>query len=143
MAVGRSGPTRPRVAPRAGAGRAQARGVEARGAEGDAGISFGVPPERHWPYDVTRYDEEPEAFLYAYASCFKALDYTRVDAMDLTGAETVGYAKRVLAAGYVIAFGFPVYSSISNQPDIPFPTSTTASTAAMPCSRSARTTSTE
>jgi hypothetical protein len=41
---------------------------------------FGVPPEDYWPYEVTHFDAAPDAFLYSYASSFKALTYMRLDA---------------------------------------------------------------
>jgi len=87
-----------------------------------ATAAFGVAPEQHWPYDVARFEDEPEAFLYQYASNYQALQYARLDAPGYTGADTLNDLKRVLATGYVAAFGFPVYSSISNDADIPYPT---------------------
>jgi len=36
-------------------------------------VTFGVPPEKHWPYEITRYDLEPDAFLYAYAASLESL----------------------------------------------------------------------
>ena len=31
---------------------------------------LGAPPERYWPYDVDRFDEEPSAFCYSFAKEF-------------------------------------------------------------------------
>jgi hypothetical protein len=28
---------------------------------------FGVPPEEYWPYNIANFENEPTAFLYAYA----------------------------------------------------------------------------
>jgi hypothetical protein len=38
---------------------------------------FGVPPESYWPYDVTKFDVEPSAFLYSFGANYKALKYYR------------------------------------------------------------------
>jgi C1A family cysteine protease len=85
---------------------------------------FGVPPERHWPYVVENYNDEPSAFLYSYASNYQTLNYARLDTIDLSRNEVLNLLKRVLQAGYCVVFGFSVYSSLSNSADIPFPTST-------------------
>ena len=86
-----------------------------------AAALFGVPPEKHWPYDIQKFEEEPSAFLYSYAASFQALNYTRLDPKSQTGPDTLTLVKKVLAANYVVAFGFPVYSSLSSSPDIPIP----------------------
>lgn len=86
--------------------------------------AFGVPPEKHWPYVVNRYDEEPSAFLYSFADNYKALNYARLDPIGLKPAEVLASLKRVLKAGYCAVFGFTVYTSLSGKADIPFPTQT-------------------
>lgn len=85
-------------------------------------VAFGVPPEEYWPYDVARYEEEPSAFLYSFAQNYQALEYTRIDAPGLDPKAVLYDVKRVLASGLGVVFGFSVYSSLSNAPDIPFPT---------------------
>ena len=72
---------------------------------------FGVPPESDWPYDVTRYDEEPLAYHFAYAQNFKATTYARLDGYG-DGKATLDTVKRCLQDGFPVVFGFPVYSSI-------------------------------
>ncbi len=86
-----------------------------------AAAIFGIPPEEHFPYDIARFEEEPSAFLYSYASNFQALNYARLDEKGLSSSNILNLVKRVIASGFCIAFGFPVYSSISNSPDIPYP----------------------
>ena len=34
--------------------------------------NFGVPPEKYWPYDIAKYDEEPPAFVYALGQAYQA-----------------------------------------------------------------------
>jgi C1A family cysteine protease len=84
--------------------------------------AFGVPPEKHWPYDIKRFDEEPTAFLYSFADNYKALNYTRLDPIGMSPTRVLTSLKRVLAAGYCTVFGFTVYSSLSGKADIPVPT---------------------
>ncbi len=80
---------------------------------------FGVPPERYWPYEIARFDDEPEAFLYSFAQNFKSLEYVRVDAPGLGPDDILVHVKRFLAAGFPVVFGFPVYSSLSSAADVP------------------------
>jgi C1A family cysteine protease len=88
-----------------------------------AAAAFGVPPEEHYPYVISRYEEEPDAFLYSYADNFRAMKYARLDPYNANGKQTLDAVKHTLAAGFVVAFGFPVYSSMTESPYVPFPTS--------------------
>lgn len=88
-----------------------------------AAACFGVPPEQFCPYDISRYEDEPDAFLYSYADNFKAIQYARLDPYNATGKQTLDAVKRALAAGFVMSFGFPVYSSMTESPYVPYPTS--------------------
>jgi C1A family cysteine protease len=82
---------------------------------------FGVPPEKYWPYDAERFDEEPPAFCYSFALSYQAITYFRLDPPDI-----LRKVREQLARGWPIAFGFTVYSSIYKSEvgktgDIPFP----------------------
>lgn len=66
---------------------------------------FGSLPETYWPYDEARFDDEPEAFHYAFAQNFKAIEYYRVP-------ETVADLQGVLAAGLPVVFGFTCFTSL-------------------------------
>jgi len=86
-------------------------------------VLFGSPPEMWWPYDdLTTFDNEPDAFLYSFAANYKAIHYMRLDPPELTGKQVLANIKASLATGYVSMFGFPVYSSLTSDADIPFPT---------------------
>jgi C1A family cysteine protease len=87
-----------------------------------AAAGFGVPPELYCPYDISRYEEEPDAFLYSYATNFKAMKYARLDPYNADGKQTLDAVKHALSASFVVAFGFPVYSSMTESPYVPFPT---------------------
>ena len=87
----------------------------------EAVSAFGIPPEQYYPYDESRFDEEPSPFAYTYATNFKAVKYARLDGLGLDGGEVLDDLKRTLAAGHCAVFGFPVFSSLSRNADIPFP----------------------
>jgi len=85
---------------------------------------FGVPPEKYWPYDITKFDTEPSAFLYAFAEDFKGLQYYRLDPPGVNADSVLATVKAWIAAGLPAEFGFTVYSSISQAGTtgkIPFP----------------------
>ena len=93
-------------------------------------VLFGAPPEQFWPYDGTdpktnkRFDAEPSAFCYAFASNFKAIKYLRLDTPNVTGANLLASIKQYLAAGFPSMFGFPVYDEFMRPPtpgEIAFP----------------------
>jgi C1A family cysteine protease len=66
----------------------------------------------------------PALYLYSYAANFKAIKYARLDSAGQGGAQTLACVKEALSGGHVVAFGFPVYSSIYNTGSdgwIPFP----------------------
>lgn len=81
---------------------------------------FGVPPEDYWPYDITRFDEEPTAFHYALAKPFSNLRYFRLDEPNISGEATWATVKSFLAAGFPIVFGFSVPTSMTSLTDIPY-----------------------
>ena len=86
--------------------------------------AFGVPPEELWPYVIDRFEDEPTPFLYSYAQNFKAMKYVRLDRAGLRTNMILENIKYVLARGYSVAFGFTIYSSISDDANIPFPKET-------------------
>jgi C1A family cysteine protease len=83
--------------------------------------AFGMPPEQYFPYDISRYEDEPDAFQYAFAENYKAIKYTRLDPPGKDAENTLENVKYALHAGYGVVFGFSVYSSISDAADIPYP----------------------
>lgn len=89
-------------------------------------VMTGVPPEQYWPYIVSKYDEEPTAFLYALGDNYEALKYYRLDPAGTSPTKVLDNVKAFLAAGLPSMFGFTVYNSIPGSGDgkgeIPFPT---------------------
>lgn len=87
----------------------------------EAMVLFGAPPEQYWPYDVTKFDNEPTAFCYAFGQNFQAVVYYRLDSDPVTkaplpGATVVQNIKTYLAAGFPSMFGFPVYDEYMHVP---------------------------
>jgi len=86
---------------------------------------FGVPPEEYWPYNIANFDNEPTAFLYAYAQNYQAISYYRLDPPGTTQNVLLNRIKVYLKAGLPCMFGFTVYSSYAqagpNQGKFPFP----------------------
>ena len=84
----------------------------------------GVGPEELLPYDVSRFDMEPPAFLYALAQNYQAIRYLRLDPPGNTPQAILQRIKTMLVAGFPAAFGFSVYDSIAQAGAtgmIPFP----------------------
>ncbi len=42
-------------------------------------VTFGIPPEQYWPYDVAAFEREPTAFCYSFAQDYRSLRYYRLD----------------------------------------------------------------
>ena len=98
---------------------------------GDTGLSvrtgmkalatFGAPPERYWPYDIDRFDDDPGAFVYAYGQRFRALRYYRLDIERRSRMQLLLLMKKVMVYGLPIAFGFIVYSWGDDRGAFPMP----------------------
>lgn len=90
-------------------------------------VCFGVPPEEFWPYDISRFDEEPAAFLYAFGQSYKTVQYYRLDPPGTSRDQILDRIKTNLAAGLPSMFGFTVFDSIRQAETtgaIPFPRTT-------------------
>ena len=97
-------------------------------------VRFGVPPEDYWPYDLTKLEEEPPSFCYAYAHNYRATSYLRLDRPNMNKDALIAQIKVFIYSGLPVIFGFDVYESIIQStedrndimPDekgcIPFPT---------------------
>jgi C1A family cysteine protease len=83
-------------------------------------VRFGVPPEYRWPNREDNVQLEPDAFLHSYAYDYRPIVYLRLDKRNSTGRETLDRVRAFLAAGFPVAFGFPVPRSITSDSDIPY-----------------------
>lgn len=83
-------------------------------------VLCGVPAEKYWPYDMSKYDIEPGPFIYSIADNFNALKYFCHDPqgtkIPLTGV--LDSVKKYIAAGIPSMFGFWVFPSFDKS-DIP------------------------
>ncbi|MBC7856089.1 MAG: C1 family peptidase [Pirellulaceae bacterium] len=80
-------------------------------------VRFGAPPETYWPYCVDRLALDPtDAFLFSFSREYQTIRYLRLEGAG--GEETLRQVKSFLAAGFVVAFGFPAPSSLTAEADI-------------------------
>lgn len=84
---------------------------------------FGVVPEKYWPYDETKFNDEPSAFLYSYAQNYQAISYYRLDCPGVNKTALLASIKDHLRKGLPMIFGFSVYTSLyqAEKGRIPFP----------------------
>jgi C1A family cysteine protease len=101
-----------------------------RGWRGDVGIDlrtvlkamkcFGMPPERYWPYDAERFDQDPDGFLYSFIDEHRSMSYVRLDTGEAGGRETLEAVRSFLAAGFPAVFGFSMPGSFSLEGEFQF-----------------------
>lgn len=89
-------------------------------------VRCGAAPEKHWPYDSEHLAREPDAFTYSFQREFRSIRYLRLDSRQMPGPQVLDQLKSFLAAGFTLAFGFPVCSCVSQSAEIPFPTAADA-----------------
>ncbi|MBL0357359.1 MAG: cysteine protease [Chitinophagaceae bacterium] len=84
---------------------------------------FGLVPERYFPYEEDRFNEEPTPFMYSYAQNFQALLYYRLDADGIRGQLLLDKIKDHLRNGLPMMFGFTCFTSLDQADNgkIPFP----------------------
>jgi C1A family cysteine protease len=86
----------------------------------------GVPDEKYWPYDVSEFDKEPPAFVYAVADNYEAVKYFCHDPQgaNVPPEEVLSTVKQYLAAGIPSMFGFwgfPSFDNANVKGGIPYP----------------------
>jgi C1A family cysteine protease len=84
-------------------------------------VLFGIPPEEYWSYDISKFDEEPNAFCYAFAQRYQSINYYRLDRPGASPTQLLNRVKNFLAAGYPCMFGFTVYNFGNEKGEIEFP----------------------
>lgn len=65
----------------------------------------GVCDEKLWPYDISKFAKKPKKKLYTLAQKNQAIQYTRLNNMNITEL------KSCLATGNPFVFGFTVYQA--------------------------------
>jgi C1A family cysteine protease len=105
------------------------------GLEGDTGaymrsvmgsiVLFGTPPEEYYPYDINKFDDNPDAFYYSFASSYQTIKYIRLDQPKTTPEELIRQIKLITLKGQPSIFGFTCFESLfqsdTNGGMIPFP----------------------
>lgn len=84
-------------------------------------VLFGIPPEEFYPYDISKYDDEPNAFCYAFGQNFQSINYYRFDSTTGTTGELLNQVKTFLSTGYPSMFGFTVYNFGNEKGEFEFP----------------------
>jgi C1A family cysteine protease len=84
-------------------------------------VLFGIPPEEYYPYDVSKFDEEPNAFCYAFGQSYQSINYVRLDKITRSTDELLTRVKTFLSAGYPSMFGFTVYNFGNDKGEFLFP----------------------
>jgi C1A family cysteine protease len=84
-------------------------------------VLFGIPPEEYYPYDISRFDEEPNAFCYAFGQSYQSINYYRLDKTTRSTHELLTRIKNFLSAGYPSMFGFTVYNFGNDKGEFLFP----------------------
>lgn len=82
---------------------------------------FGAPPERYWKYDISKFDDDPPPFSYAYGQRFRAIRYYRLDSVQSSKTRLLEYTKQVLNYGLPVVFGFSVYNFGNEKGEFPMP----------------------
>jgi len=82
---------------------------------------FGITPEERMPYDVSKFEDEPSAFDYAYASNYQSLSYFRLDQPGMQPKQVLDRVKAYAAAGFPSMFGFTVYNYGNAAGEFAFP----------------------
>jgi C1A family cysteine protease len=70
--------------------------------------TLGAPPETDWPYDISKYAQQPPQAAYDDAKQDLVSSYSRVG-QDIT------QMRGCLAEGYPFVFGFTVYESFESE----------------------------
>lgn len=86
----------------------------------------GIAPEKYWPYDVAKFDNDPSSFVYAVADNYEAVKYFCHDPLgqNIARSTVLSRVKTYLAAGIPSMFGFYGFNSFNNSDvkgGIPFP----------------------
>lgn len=76
----------------------------------------GVAPEKYWPYDESKFDNDPSSFVYAVADNYEALQYFCHDPLgqNIARSTVLSRVKTYLAAGIPSMFGFYGFNSFNN-----------------------------
>lgn len=82
---------------------------------------FGVCPERYWPYVISKFDDDPPAFCWAYAAQARALRYFRLDSYRRSRPELLELIKTMATMGMPPIFGFTVYNFGDEEGNFPMP----------------------
>ena len=85
-------------------------------------VRLGTPSAYVWPGTAENRTNEPDAFVYSMARNYADLLYIRLDPRGQFGSVTLEVLRSCLAAGFSFVFGLPLYTSLTPEGEIGFPT---------------------
>ena len=88
--------------------------------------SIGTCLEKHWPYDIKKFTENPPAHVYPRADDYKADSYFKIDKKQYNKKQVLDRIRSALNRDLPLIFGFTCYQSALSQArkngEIPYPT---------------------
>lgn len=85
-------------------------------------VRCGIPPEHLWAREVQGLESEPDAIAFSFQREYRNLRYIRLGGGEATGQQVLDQLRSFLAAGFTVACGFSVCTTLNSDPAIPFPT---------------------
>lgn len=82
---------------------------------------FGAPPERYWPYDIRKFDDDPPAFVFALGQAWQALEYVRIDIEGRSREECLFLMKQLLSERHPLVLGFLLFDYGTNYGEFAMP----------------------
>lgn len=82
---------------------------------------FGICPERYWPHVISKFDDDPPAFCWAYAAQARTLRYFRLDSYRRSKPELLELIKSMATMGMPTIFGFTVFGFGDKEGNFPLP----------------------
>ena len=78
-------------------------------------VEHGTVPEKAYPYDIKKFDQEPSIDLKIRALNAQALKYVRIDQRNVSTNDVLKELRRHSAKNIPMMFGFSVYQNSWNQ----------------------------
>lgn len=78
-------------------------------------VTFGVPPEKYYPYIIDKFDEIPPPHIWSMAKEYQALKYWRLDPSYRSQEVILDNIKTNIRANRACIFGFMAYDSIDSE----------------------------
>lgn len=74
-----------------------------------AGVTYGIADESVWPYDISKFANNPPSTVWTAAATHKVTSYHAITDGDIVTM------KAAIAAGFLVGYGFEVYDYFMSQ----------------------------